>query len=144
MTKNRRKEPVLLSVGELAAVADAMRPEQFKALVFLSAWGALRFGEVTELRRKDFSDDCSVVTVSRGVTHNGPCVIKAPKSGKTRTVVLPPHIRSDVKHHLDTHVDSDPESLLFPAGRRSKCGHLSQSVFSRALCWLAIQSGVKA
>jgi len=133
MTKNRRKEPVLPSVAELKALADAMRPEQFKALILLSAWGALRFGEVTELRRKDFSDDCSVVTVSRGVTHNGPCVVKAPKSEKTRTVVLPPHIRADVKHHLDTHVDSDPDALLFSAGRRSRCGHLSQSVFSRAL-----------
>src|SRR6185503_3901866 len=39
----------------------------------------------------------------------------------------------DVKHHLDTFVDSDPESLLFCAGRRSRCGHVSQSVFSRAL-----------
>jgi integrase len=132
MSTNRRKEPVLLSVAELKAVADAMRPKQLKALILLSAWGALRFGEVTELRRKDIGDDCSVVTVSRGVTHNGPCVVKAPKSGKTRKVVLPMAIRADVKHHLDTHVDSDPESLLFRAGRRSRCGHLSQSVFSRA------------
>ena len=47
--------------------------------------------------------------------------------------MLPPHIKADVKHHLDSFVDSDPESLLFLAGRRSKCGHLAQSVFSRAL-----------
>jgi integrase len=133
MSTNRKREPVLLSVAELKALAEAMRPEQFKVLVLLSAWGALRFGEVTELRRKDFSDDCSVVTVSRGVTHGGHCVVKTPKSGKTRTVILPRHIRSDVKHHLDTFVDSGPESLLFNAGRRSRCGHLSQSVFSRAL-----------
>ena len=59
MSTNRKREPVLLSVAELKAVADAMRPEQFKALVLLSAWGALRFGEVTELRRKDFNDDYS-------------------------------------------------------------------------------------
>jgi integrase len=84
MSKNRKREPVLLSVAELKAVADAMRPEPFKTLVLLSAWGALRFGEVTELRRKDFSDGCSVVTVSRAVTHHGQCVVKAPKSGKTQ------------------------------------------------------------
>jgi integrase len=133
MSTNRKREPVLLSVAELKAVADAMRPEQFKALVLLSAWGALRFGEVTELRRKDFNDDYSEVTVSRGVTHNEGCHLGLPKGSKIRTVVLPPHIRADVKHHLDTFVDSDPESLLFCAGRRSRCGHVSQSVFSRAL-----------
>jgi integrase len=132
MSTNRKREPVLLSVAELKAVAESMRPGQFKTLVLLSAWGALRFGEVTELRRTDFSDDYSMVTVSRGVTHHGQCVVKTPKSGTTRKVVLPPHIRADVKHHLDSFVDSDPESMLFPAGRRSRCGHLSQSVFSRA------------
>jgi hypothetical protein len=26
-------------------------------------------GEVIELRRKDIADDCSIITVSRGVTH---------------------------------------------------------------------------
>ena len=133
MSTNRKREPVLLSVAELKAVANAIEPQRFKALVLLSAWGALRFGEVTELRRKDFSEDCSVVTVSRGVTHHGECVVKTPKSNKSRTVVLPPHIRTDVKHHLDTHVDWNPESLLFPAGRRSRCGHLSQNVFREAL-----------
>ena len=46
--------------------------------------------------------------------------------------MLPPHIRADIKHHLDTHVGSDPESLLFVpvvAAMRS----LSQTVFRRAL-----------
>lgn len=133
MSTNRKREPVLLSVAELAAVADAIRPERYRALVLLSAWGAVCFGEVTELRRKDFSEDCSVVTVSRSVTHHGECVVKTPKSAKTRTVVLPPHIRADVKHHLDTFVGPDPESLLFPAGSRSRCGHLSQNVFREAL-----------
>ena len=41
---------MLLSVAELAAVADVIGRERFKALVLLSAWGALRFGEAIELR----------------------------------------------------------------------------------------------
>lgn len=32
----REREPVLLSVDELAAVADAIKPERFKAMVLLS------------------------------------------------------------------------------------------------------------
>jgi integrase len=104
---NRKREPVLLSVAELARVADAIRPERFRVLVLLSAWAAMRFGEVSELRRKDISDGCETITVSRAVTHrsgNDPAsrCRDTPKSGKTRTVVSAPHTRTDVKHHLDT------------------------------------------
>lgn len=136
MTTNRKREPVLLSVNELAAVADAIRPERFKAMVLLSAWGALRFGEAIELRRKDIGDGCGTITVARGVTHltagnpAGRCQISTPKSGKSRTVVLPPHIRADVKHHLDSFVDPDPDALLFGSARGA-C-HLSQTVFREA------------
>src|SRR6185295_18621729 len=38
-------------------------------LVLLAAWCGLRFGEVSELRRKDLNSDCSVLTVTRAVTH---------------------------------------------------------------------------
>lgn len=100
-------------------------------MVLLSAWGALRFGEVTELRRKDIGEGCEVITVSRGVTHHGGCVVKTPKSGKTRTIVLPSHIRADLKHHLDTYVGTQPDSLLFVSAR-SAC-HVSQNVFREAL-----------
>jgi hypothetical protein len=54
---------VLLSVAELAAVADAIQPQRFKALVLLSAWGAVRFGEASELRRKDIGDGCETITI---------------------------------------------------------------------------------
>lgn len=130
MSTSRKREPVLLSVSELAAVADAIRPERFKAMVLISAWAALRFGEATELRRKDIGDGCETITVSRAVTHRGGCDIDTPKSGKSRTVVLPPHIRADIKHHLDTHVADDPEALLFTPVRGG-C-HLAQNVFRDA------------
>ena len=133
MTSNRKREPVLLSVAELAAVADAIRPERFRAFVLLSAWGALRFGEITELRRGDIGEDFATITVSRAVTHRGGsdpatrCRIDTPKSGKTRTIVLPPHVRADLKHHLDIYVAKGVDALLFPSARGA-C-HLSQNVF---------------
>jgi integrase len=66
MNVNRRREPVLISVGELAAAANSIQPERFRALVLIKAWCALRFGEVTELRRKDIDDGCSEIKISRG------------------------------------------------------------------------------
>ena len=64
--------------------------------------------------------------VSRAVTHRGGCRIDTPKSGKGRAVVVPPHIRDDLRHHLETNVPKDPEALLFWAARGC---HLNDKVF---------------
>src|SRR6516165_2914305 len=65
MNPPRKREPVILSVSEVAALADAIRPERFKAFVLVSAWCGMRWGEATELRRKDIGEGCGVLYVSR-------------------------------------------------------------------------------
>jgi len=112
MTTHRRREPVILTVGEVGQLADII-DERFKALILVSAWCGLRFGEVAVLRRKDVGADAEIITVARGVTHGGGCHISTPKSGKGRSVVVPPHVRGDLLHHLDTFVGTDREALLF-------------------------------
>jgi integrase len=100
MNPQRKREPVILSVAELADLANRV-PERLKALVLVSAWCGVRWGEVIELRRKDIDVDAEVLFVGRGATHRKGCAIDTPKSGKPRAVVIPPHIRTDLKHHLD-------------------------------------------
>lgn len=56
-----------LTPAELAALVDAM-PERLRLAVRLGCWGALRYGEIAELRRKDVLVDEAVVKVRRGVT----------------------------------------------------------------------------
>jgi integrase len=124
----RKREPVILTVAEVAELADAIHPERMRALVLISAWCGLRWGEVTELRRKDIGKGAEVITVSRGVTHrDGVCRVDTPKSGNGRAVVVPPHIRADIEHHLETHVAEDAEALLFPPARAG-C-HLNDKTF---------------
>jgi integrase len=127
MNPPRKREPVILSVPEIAALAEAIRPERFKAFILVSAWCGVRWGEVTELRRKDVGQDCQVLYVSRAVTHRNGCRIDTPKSGKARTIVVPPHIRDDLQRHLDSYVAGDGEALVFPPARGG-C-HLSDKVF---------------
>lgn len=127
MKAERKHEPVILDVDEVARLADAIQPDRFRAFVLISAWCGLRRGEMLELRRKDIDKACQLITVARGVTHVGGCHIATPKSGKGRTVVVPPHIRADLKHHMQTHVADDPEALLFPPARGG-C-HLNDKVF---------------
>jgi len=138
MSSNRKREPVILDVNEIAALSDAIG-DRWRALVLLSAWCGLRFGEVIELRRHDFGPGCETVTASRAVTHrSGACEIKTTKSGKARTVVIPPHIRADIKAHLDAHTKADGEGLLFTPARGG-C-HLDNKTFADSYLKPALKS----
>jgi integrase len=122
----RKREPVILEPGEVAALADAM-PDRYQVLPLLAAWCGLRWGEVSELRRRDVGAGCETLTVARAVSRKH---IELPKSGKSRNVVVPPHIRAAVKHHLDGYVDAGDDALLFP-GTLGGSTHTDSEVFRR-------------
>lgn len=126
MTTTAKRQAVILTPGEVAALADAM-PERYRALVLIAAWCGPRWGEVIELRRRDLSEDCAVLSITRAATHRqGQCNVDTPKSGKGRNVVVPPHIRPIVADHLDKQVAKGADALLFPAARAC---HLNDKVF---------------
>ena len=146
--KPKRKVSVASTV-ELHAIADKLGADdnsaQLKAPVLLAAWCGLRFSEVSELRRKDVNSECSVLTVTRAVTHRSDpnaaekgsaakaerCRIDSTKGNEdVRVVTIPPHIRDDVKAHLQRHVAKGDEALLFTPGRGG-C-HLHDRVFNDA------------
>ncbi|WP_235892866.1 tyrosine-type recombinase/integrase [Mycolicibacterium hodleri] len=129
-----KRQAVVPTIPELEAIADALGSEtknaRFRALVLISAWCGLRYGEVSELRRKDLDVECTVVTVARGVTHrSGKCMIDMPKDGKPAKVVIPPHIREDIKAHLAEHVAKPADSMLFTPARGG-C-HVNDRVFAK-------------
>ncbi len=139
MKAGRKRQPVILDVAEVAQLADAIKPERFKAFILISAWLGTRWGETTELRRRDVSKDCSVIAVERGVVHrDSECIISTPKSGEGRKIVVPPHIRDTLKKHLKNHVSESAESLLFPPARGG-C-HLRDKVFRDSYYTPALES----
>jgi integrase len=113
------------TLEELETITAAM-PERFQAMVLLGAWCALRFGELTELRRGDVDLEASVVRVERGVVRvDGEFIVGDPKSeAGRRTVRIPPHIIPALQSHLDRHVGTKRDALLFPARQG---GHLAPS-----------------
>lgn len=141
MNPKTKKVVKIPTTVELHGIADKLgadeRTARFRALVLLAGWCGMRFGEVSELRRKDFDADCTVVTISRAVTHradpNTPdddrCRIDTTKNAESRTVTIPPHIREDVKNHLATQVGKNPDSLLFTPAQGG-C-HLNDRVFNK-------------
>ena len=130
MHTSRQRDPVILTPAQIAALADAITPQRYRALVLMAAWLGLRFGELIELRRKDIGVGAVTITVARGVTrHRGGYYVATPKSGRGRSVVVPEHIRAEIKHHLDTYVEDGPEAKLFAPAQSGR--HLNDQVFRR-------------
>jgi integrase len=122
-------EPATLP--ELEALTKAM-PERYQLMILLAAWCGLRFGEITELRRKDVDTTHGVVKVRRAVVRvDREFVVGTPKSDAgTRDVTIPPHLLPIVKAHLASNITGGRDGLLFPAaGDPSK--HLAPATLYR-------------
>jgi integrase len=122
---------------QLETILATITP-RYRAAVMLAAWGALRFGELTELRRSDvvlrMAPDGEVlgvtVNVSRGVTHvvgEGYIVGPTKSEAGVRSVAMPPHTVPVIVEHLLEYVGQSPDALLFPAA--DGVSHLAQSTF---------------
>ncbi|WP_190394128.1 tyrosine-type recombinase/integrase [Nocardiopsis quinghaiensis] len=119
------------SVEELAALTGSM-PPRYRLMVALASFCALRYGELTELRRGDVDVKAGVLHVSRAVVLvEGRFVVKTPKSDAgDRDVAIPPHLLPMVRAHLLEHTAPGADGLLFPA-RTDPSGHLRQSSFAK-------------
>ena len=118
------------SLDELVKLVDAM-PARYQAMVLLASWCALRFGELTELRRADVDIEDGVIRVRRGVVRvtGGTFKTTTPKSlAGSRDVNVPPHLLPALRAHLVEHVEPGSESLVFPA---HSGGHLAPSTVQR-------------
>jgi integrase len=119
----RRSRTDIPRPDQVKALAEAMPTAKYRVMVLISAWCGLRFGETTELRRKDIALDEGgtpiAIKVRRAVVHvKGQAVIGDPKSeAGIRDVAIPPHIREDVKSYLES-LPKNSNHLLF-AGTRS-------------------------
>lgn len=116
---------VALSPTELRTYLAAV-PDRWRVILAITAWGALRSGEVRALRRCDISDDATTIRVERTAArisdpdggrrwHIGP-----PKTtAGIRTAHLPPSIAEGIAQWLADwdahHPDATGDELLFPA-----------------------------
>lgn len=103
-----------LTVAEVQALASAV-PERYRALVLVLAFGGLRFGEATALRRADVLDDGARLQVERTVRYlNGRWLVGEPKTDAgRRTVALPGAVSTALATHLDQFVADGDEALVF-------------------------------
>lgn len=123
-----KHKPEPATLDELAVIVANM-PERYRLAILLMSWCALRFGEVTELRRQDVDLRGSRIRIRRAVVLvDRERIVSTPKSeAGIRDVSIPPHLLPLVREHLTKHAQPGPAGLLFPA---ASGGHLSQSTLN--------------
>ncbi len=113
----RKREPMVISDDEAVALADAM-PAEYRALYVVTYCTGLRYGEVTALRRRDVDLRAGRLYV-RGASEDGDSGRQRRDTAKTdsgiRDLSIPPRFLPAIRAHLDEHVASSPDALLFPA-----------------------------
>ena len=107
---------------EVIAISEGINP-RYKVFVLLKAFAGLRFGEITELRWKDFSRvtkagvDFYEVSVSRAVVFvDGKFIVGKPKSSAgIRSILVKSELTPTLDHYFETRGTLSKEDLVFPS-----------------------------
>jgi integrase len=114
--KEHSEERPVLTVAQVFALAELMPYRKYRALILITAFCSLRWGEVTALRRCDVAPDGSWVRVnSQFIDLVGRGLIRTPPKSRagSRTVTVPMAIRPDVIAHLQDSVAPASDALVF-------------------------------
>jgi integrase len=119
-------------------------PDRYRAQVIIAAYTCIRFGELTELRRKDLV--AGVLHIRRGVTwvmnnKSGPIepVIDKPKTDESgyRDIPLPEFLRPILAEHLLRYAEPGADGSCSPPSREVTCEaeRYVRSSAARAASW---------
>jgi integrase len=114
----RPDERPVLTVTEVLRLADSIDP-RYRALVLLSVFGSLRWGELMGLRRSDFDLEEGVVRIQRAVSEVGARqVIKTPKTAAgIRTLALPLWMCEELARHFNEYAEPGDGGRVFIGSR---------------------------
>jgi integrase len=123
------KREELATKAEHDIMLATVRPE-WRLLVQLGTWTALRYGEIAELRRGDVNLAKGVLRIRRAVSRStslGVHVKRTKSEAGMRDQAIPKFLIPQIRAHLKDHVGSGEDALLFPPPLGS--GHLAPSTF---------------
>ncbi|WP_433372213.1 tyrosine-type recombinase/integrase [Streptosporangium sp. CA-115845] len=118
--------------------ADCTHDRRFRALVLLTTFASLRWGEVSALRRSDIDLGAGTVRIRAAFVERstGELVLGPPKSKAGRRIVgIPQGVIPALWEHLGTYVQDDPGALVFPG---AKGGPLRRSGFNTRTRWVDV------
>ena len=138
--KEPKRDQHPLTFEQVHAVASTV-PDRYRALIYLLAYGGLRWGEAAALRRSSCNLLRNRIEVKEAVSevsgrlHYGP-----PKTHQVRTVVIPEPVKEILAEHLAKYVGRAGDSLVFTAEGGA---HVWITNFRKSVWWPALdEAGV--
>jgi integrase len=130
-------EMLFLDADEVERLADTI-PQPYGTLVYLLAYGGLRWGEAAALRRKRCDLSRSRIEVAESLADVGGHLYFGPtKNHRSRIVPIPGFLSDLFAEHLDRHVPNDPEALVFTTPNGTP---LRNSNFRRQIWYQAVEA----
>lgn len=125
-------ERPVLTLAQVFKLADIV-PPRYRALVLVTTFGCLRWGEVAALQRQDVDTVTGTIRVRQAYTEQrGVGLVLGPPKSRAgrRTITLPPAVVEVVRDHLAAEVDDNPEALAFTteSGRPIWRGNLNKLI----------------
>jgi integrase len=135
--------PTYLTAEEIDRLASEV-PDRYRLLVYVLAYGGLRFGEAAALRRARCDLLHSELLVAENLSEvNGHLHWVEPKTHQQRRVVVPSFVTEVLGDHLDEFVGPSPDSLLFtaPDGGPLRYGNFLRRIWHPAIERADVQRG---
>lgn len=135
LPRANKREMRFLTAEEVERLAQAAAAP-YGTLVYLLAYGGLRWGEAAALRRGRCNLLRSRIEVVQSLAEVGGALYFAPtKTYQARSVVIPAFLRDLLADHLAHQVPADPEALVFTAGNGAplRNSNFRRRVWHRAL-----------
>lgn len=148
------KKVLIPSLEEVGLIAQHINP-RYSRLVILMAFGGFRFGEATELRRKDVNETVVnetrtfVFSVERAVTlvgtelGKGYHLVDKPKSDAGVREVTVSSMLAPMVESILGDLDEDTDSLLFPRASDTN-RHVRHDVFMNSWRPALVRAGIPA
>jgi integrase len=136
LPRSVRREMACLSAEEVERLSRAVAAS-YCPLIHVLAYGGLRWGEATALRRRRCDLDADRLIVAESLADvNGRVVFGETKTHRVRKTRIPSFLVEELRVHLET-VGSGPDALLFTAPRG---GPLRIANFRRRMWWPALEA----
>ncbi len=123
-----------LTAEQVARLAEAMPDRQSRTIVYVLAYGGLRWGELAAVRRSRIDVLRRRIEVTEASTEvAGRLVFGTPKSHTGRTIYLPGFVAEMLGQHLGD-VNDRPDALVFtsPQGDALRSSNMRRRIWDRA------------
>lgn len=135
LPRARKREMLFLNEHQVEQLARATAPE-YRALVYLLAYGGLRWGEACALRRSRVDILRGRIEINESLAEVGSNRhFGSTKNHRTRTITVPRFLRDILNDHLVHQPGTNPSGLVFTAsnGAPLRNSNFSKYVWKPAL-----------